>query len=596
MLQIVRDVKESPFYKLNMMLLRLAFGATLVAALGVFLLQGGTVGRQLSFACVCLAFLFACLRRWVLPAVRETWQLDLVVLAYHLLIYMVQWYSVWATPELETPGGIVCLIAVTGLLITSDVLFVAAVLFCGASWLTVRHYAGAPLTSHLILQLMVMASVASAVIRVAVLRMYKSLGDARLREIQNAEELRRAARRLQEETARRQESELRLLQAQKNESLGILAAGVAHDFNNCLLAISAFAENLEITSKDELSRQSASRILTAVEHASGICCQMLTYAGKSSGLLHAVGLCELVREATQLLRASVPARVNLMVECEAETGSITGNETQLQQVLMNLVSNAAEAIDGQGTVEVSVSNLQIEDDLSNVPDNTFGAPLRPGKYVCLRVSDTGCGVSDELSLQMFDPYFTTKESGHGFGLSTVLGIVRSHKATMTVDSAIEKGTLITVMFPSEGMSFADSSQFRIPRQAADSAVAKADRRILVVDDDELVRTPLAKMLTLLDWDVEEVSSGFAAVETLRSGKQFGVLLIDFMMPGLNGYQTLKAIRECGCDAPAILCSGYVAGREEESIVSEFDEYLPKPFQRRELEEKLAAVQGVSEGN
>ena len=584
------EVRESPFYKFNILLLRLAFGGTLVAALGVLVLQGGVVGRRLSCACVGLAFMFAFVQRWVLPRVQEIWQLDLVVLTYHLAIYAVQWYSVASTPELETPGGIVCLISVTGLLISSDFLFGAVVLFCGASWLTVRHYAGVPPTSHAFLQLMVMAPLASTVIRVSVLQIYRSLGDARQREMQNAEELREASSRLEKETGRRQESELRLLQAQKNESLGILAAGVAHDFNNSLLAISAFAESLQVTSEDKVTSHAAEKILSAVEQASRICGQMLTYAGKSSGLQHSLGLSRLVREAEQLLQATVPSNVKLEVSCEPEIGAITGNETQLQQVQMNLVSNAADSIEAQGTVRILVSHLNMQKDLSNVPANCFGAPLLPGKYFCLKVSDTGCGVSDEVLLQMFDPYFTTKESGHGFGLSTVLGIVRSHKATMTVESTVGEGTSITVMFPSEGMAFADSSQFRVPRQVVKPGPDAASRKILVVDDDELVRVPLAKMLGLMDWEVEEVSSGFAALEALRAGKQFGVLLIDFMMPELNGYQTLKAIRELGCDTPAILCSGYISGREEESIVSEFDEYLPKPFHRRELEEKLAAVQ------
>lgn len=585
----MNEVKDSHFYQLNLLVLRLAVWASLMAGLGMFTLQGGVEGRRLLYACTGLAILFAIVQRSLLPRVKEFWQLDLLVLNYHLAIYAVQWYSLYQSPELDATGGVVCVQMAAGLLIRQRFVFISMILLSSVSWLLVRDFAGVPPTGHVVMQLLVMGPLVSVVIRVGVLRIFGSLEDARRRELQQSKNLLESARLLEEETARRQESELRFLQAQKNESLGILAAGVAHDFNNALLAISVFAENLQMTSADEKVLQSSVKIMKAVDHASRICSQMLTYAGKPSGAMQSVKLNELVTEATPLLEASTHSQIDVRVTCEPEVRAITGNQTQLQQVLMNLVTNAAEAISGVGEITVSVNQVVVEKDLSNVPASSFGSPLRAGKYVVLEVSDTGCGISDELLLQMFDPYFTTKETGHGFGLSTVLGIVRSHKATMSVDSEMGEGTSITVMFPSQGMPLADSRQFRAPRQIVAEREKHSRRSILVVDDDDLVRVPMAQMLTLLDWDVEEVTSGFAAIEVLKAGKQFSVLLIDFKMPGLNGHQTLKAIREIGCDTPAILCSGYISSEDVKATISEFDDYLTKPFHRKTLQQKLEAV-------
>ena len=189
--------------------------------------------------------------------------------------------------------------------------------------------------------------------------------------------------------------------------------------------------------------------------------------------------------------------------------------------------------------------------------------------------------------QMFDPYFTTKDSGHGFGLSVVLGIVQSHQASMIINSRVGEGTTATLLFPAYGSSVEDTGEFRIPGSSASSRVSL--RRILVIDDEDLVRTPMAEMLRLLNWQVDDVNNGQEALELIESGATFAVVIVDYRMPGMNGQETLRALREAGCESPAVLCSGYIAEADQQSALEDFDGFLPKPFRREQLEETLRNV-------
>ena len=233
-----------------------------------------------------------------------------------------------------------------------------------------------------------------------------ALQATRRRERETVQQLEETLRRLSQETDRRLESESQLRHAQKTESLGLLAAGVAHDFNNALLAISAFAENIRLTSTSLDSQEYAGEIVKAVQQASGICQQMLTYAGRTSEDYTSVNLSQLANHSLRLLQASVKPGIRIGLNCETESAVIRGNETQLQQVLMNLISNAAEAIPREGTVKVTVSAVVFADDLTNVPDGTLGAPILPGTYYVVGVTDNGVGMSDDTMQQMFDPYLS----------------------------------------------------------------------------------------------------------------------------------------------------------------------------------------------
>lgn len=592
------NIQESPAYRINVITLPLAIAGCCVAAAAIFLLYPSEISIRLGTGCFALAAFFGALHKWVMPKIRTFKQLDVLVFCYHAGIHSLQWLSLTLTPETESPGGALLISAFGGLMFHSSYMLAAAIIFCGTSWLAIRNYLGVPPTPSLILEFFVVAPVFAIIMRLAVRKTHDALSESQSREVSNINELQLTAARLARETQLRRESELKLLHAQKNESLGILAAGVAHDFNNSLLAISAFAENIQLTSEDETIKDAATQIVNAVEQASRICGQMLTYAGKSTGELQRMGLCKLVTDAQPLLQATVGPAIPINVTCLPAEGAITGNETQVQQILMNLVKNAAEAMGESGSININVTKVGFDNNNpDDIPEDYVGSPIGPGKYVQLDVVDSGPGMPEDVVSQVFDPYFTTKQSGHGFGLSTVLGIVRSHKATMTIMSKPNQGTTMRILFPAVGMKFADSGQFRTP--LGPKIVGKSSRseientpfkKILVIDDDELVRTPLSRMLGLMGWEVVDVESGQKAIEVLRQGEQFFVLLVDFKMPLLNGQQTLKAIRELGCETPAILCSGFIAEPEQASVLADFDSFLPKPFHRRDLEEKIAALQ------
>jgi nitrogen-specific signal transduction histidine kinase/CheY-like chemotaxis protein len=379
---------------------------------------------------------------------------------------------------------------------------------------------------------------------------------------------------LQTETELRRDSEARLLQAQKKASLGVMAAGVAHDFNNTLRAITGVSELISIKSREQETRTHAEEICRAVQQASEICRQMLAYTGRSTAEKSVIDLCGLIREMMPLVKAALPDRVAISFEASLEPALVYGNTTQLQQVLMNLVTNAADAIGGKGDIQMRVDNQLVSGRISSSEYFWISSPT-PGEYIALSVTDTGHGMEPDVVAQIFDPYFTTKKSGHGLGLSSVQGIASSHNAALGVWSKPGAGTRFTILFPRK-MS-AESGMDRTNLPGLNTQKTAPSNTILVVDDDDLVRTPLVKMLELLGWTVVEASSGEAAVALTQLRSDFATILVDYTMAGMNGRETWTAIRATGCKSPAILCSGYISSTEDGVYEDSFDGFLQKPF-------------------
>jgi CheY-like chemotaxis protein len=313
---------------------------------------------------------------------------------------------------------------------------------------------------------------------------------------------------------------------------------------------------------------------------------MLAYTGQSPAEKSVLDICALVREMTPLIKATLPDRVSVSYDTNLEPALVYGNTTQLQQVLMNLVTNAADAIDGEGDIQIRVDHQLVSGRISNSEHFWISSPI-PGEYIVLSVADTGHGMEPDLVAQIFDPYFTTKNSGHGLGLSSVQGIAASHNAALGVWSKPGAGTRFTILFPRK--IAADSGMDRINSSTATLQRTSPSNTILVVDDDDLVRTPLVKMLELLGWTVVEASSGEAAVALTKLRTDFATILVDYTMAGMNGRETLTAIRATGCKSPAILCSGYISSTEDGVYEDSFNGFLQKPFRRQELEKVLAQV-------
>ena len=387
------------------------------------------------------------------------------------------------------------------------------------------------------------------------------LAPAIRRELKEVE-IRRERRNLEEQ----------LRQAQKLESLGLLAGGVAHDFNNLLTGILGNASLvLEMLSPPEPERGMLEDVVRASERAAELTRQLLAYAGKGKFVVQPVHLSEVVREIGQLVRSSIPRQVELNMNLPPDLPVVEADPSQMQQLVMNLVINAAEAIgDKTGTVEVTTGVRRIAN--------------RHGIYVCLEVRDTGCGMDAQTREQIFDPFFTTKFTGRGLGLAAVQGIVRSHDGTIDVDSHPGQGSTFRICLPAMERY---AAMWEIPQTAEPNALSGAGI-ILVVDDEELVRRTAKAALQRYGYTVVEAENGLEALELFqRMQDSVALVLLDLTMPVLSGedaYWQLKALKP---DLPVIVSSGYDEMEAERRFGGEgVKDFIKKPYVAQKLAQKV----------
>jgi PAS domain S-box-containing protein len=342
----------------------------------------------------------------------------------------------------------------------------------------------------------------------------------------------------------RKRFEDKLRHTQKLESLGVLAGGIAHDFNNLLVAILGNASIAR--SLPECSEKIAG-LLEEVElgarRAADLTKQMLDYAGQGRSRVESVDVPAAVREMAKLVKALIPKLVGLHYHVQEGLPRIDADPTQLRQVIMNLVTNAAEAI-GQrpGRIVVSVEQQYLSQ--ADI-DSSVGA-ASPGEFVCLEVTDDGAGMDAITASRVFDPFFTTKFKGRGLGMAAVLGIVRGHRGAIRIESREGTGTRVRVFFPA-------------PRQDSPVATSSGGDRgmVLVVDDDDGVRAVGKTALSNAGYQVVTANNGSEGLRMFeRFGAQLKLILMDVTMPGLDGFEALRRIRASGSDIPVLLTSGY----------------------------------------
>jgi PAS domain S-box-containing protein len=400
--------------------------------------------------------------------------------------------------------------------------------------------------------------------------------------------------------------EQRVLQSQKLSSLGLLAGGIAHDFNNLLASILGNAS----IARDGLSADAPQAPpLEAIEHAAQraaeLCRQLLAYAGKGRFEITRIDLNRLVREMCGLLEFSLPdgARLDLRLN---ELSEIKGDATQMRQVIVNLLSNAIEALEGgSGSVVVrSGTCVELEADWTR---SFLAEGPPPPEYAWLEIADDGCGLDAAAWERMFDPFFTTKATGHGLGMSAVLGVVRAHCGAIRVSSAQGTGTKIRVALPASGVRIPDakpplpSRERPAPKSAAfagqepaardliahnmEGAVGKA-RLVLVVDDDEAVRDVCAQALCRAGFEVltaQDGAQGLALFEEHRGSVE--AVVLDSTMPVLDGQATLVRLRALSGELPVVMISGFI----EEAGPVRPSAFLRKPFRPKELVQNVARV-------
>lgn len=384
--------------------------------------------------------------------------------------------------------------------------------------------------------------------------------------------------------------ERKLLETQKLESLGVLAGGVAHDFNNLLAAILGNAGlALADLPPDSPARESLRQIESASRRAAELTQQMLAYAGKGLFMMQHLDLNLLIEDMSYLVKASIVKTASIDYRLAPHLPAVDADATLIRQLMMNLITNAAEAIgDQNGSILVS-SGVRYAD--AQYLATTHLAPNIPaGYYVHLEVSDTGSGMNAETLAKIFDPFFTTKFTGRGLGLAAVLGIVRSHGGAVKVVSTPRDGTTFTILLPCASAVAVAVAEPLPPARPAPLAW-RVGGTVLVIDDEELVRLMLSQLLERLGFSVLVAGDGQAGVEVFRSHADvIGCTLLDMTMPQLNGEQTFRALRLIKSDARVVLMSGY----DEQELSSRFAGqglagFLHKPFSPIDLRDKLQQV-------
>jgi PAS domain S-box-containing protein len=382
-------------------------------------------------------------------------------------------------------------------------------------------------------------------------------------------------------------AEKAVLQKQKLESIGILAGGIAHDFNNLLCGILGGASFVaqSLPSSHPVQPMLAT-VVCASERAAQLTRQMLAYAGKGAFLIQHVDLCNLVRDTCSLLHASVPKSVHLKLQLSHDLPAIETDPGQMQQVVMNLVINAAESIaEGQGGVVVVQTTSQ-EITSGFIEDNNLAsAGIVPGTHVVLDVEDTGCGMDGETRARMFDPFFTTKFTGRGLGLAAVQGIVSTNKGAIQVISGLGRGTKIQVFIPA---SRSGLEKLSVP--PVDSPIEAAGT-IAIIDDEDLVRHVAQAGLTRSGYRVLVAGNGEESLELLQQNQhEIKLLILDMSMPGMSGRDVLEQIRKLNIEVPVAISSGH----NEEEVFRHFSGLgicgvIQKPYTMKALTEKVASL-------
>ncbi len=382
--------------------------------------------------------------------------------------------------------------------------------------------------------------------------------------------------------------ERRLLEGQKLESLGLLAGGIAHDFNNLLTGIlgNASLSRIALTTSSPVDHQ-LHAIETAAIRAAELCRQMLAYAGKGRFVVEPVDLNALSSGLVPLLEVSIARKATLRLDLAAVVPPVLADATQLRQIVMNLVINAADATgDDGGTITVTTGVMHA--DVETLRANVTGTDLRERDYVFLEVSDTGCGMSPEVLTKIFDPFFSTKLAGRGLGLAAVLGIVRGHSGALLVSSEPGRGSKFRLLLPPSVGTPATS----LVLPAADRTAFTRTGHVLVIEDEEPVRIIATKLLATFGLTPHAAPDGRAGIELFRRDPgSWEFVVIDVLMPGFSGEQTLAELRAIRPNVRVLLMSGYNEGDLIRRLSAPGSPlaFLPKPFTRDSLAERLHAL-------
>ena len=371
-------------------------------------------------------------------------------------------------------------------------------------------------------------------------------------------------------------------QSQKMEALGRLAGGVAHDFNNLLTAILGYAELIrEGLGADHPLAQDARELTAAGERATALTSQLLTFSRRQIIEPHLLDLNLTLERSQNLLARLLGEDVELSLRLAPDLWRTQVDPTQIDQILMNLAVNARVAMPRGGRLVIETANIVYERDWRDVD-----ADVKAGEFVMLAVTDTGCGMSRETAGRIFEPFFTTKEQGTGLGLATVYGIVKQHGGGISVSSEPGSGTTFRLYFP-----HGEGAAYDAPRAPAREALARGTEKVLLVEDEDSVRSLVRTMLEMLGYGVVMASRGEEAVELAHvHAGEIDLLVTDVVMPGMNGRELFETLRATQPMMRCLFVSGYtrdVIARH--GVLEEGINLLSKPFSITELATSIRAV-------
>ncbi|MEW6185715.1 MAG: response regulator [Thermodesulfobacteriota bacterium] len=376
--------------------------------------------------------------------------------------------------------------------------------------------------------------------------------------------------------------EEQLLQAQKMESIGTLAGGIAHDFNNLLggiLGYATFAKK-KIAPQNPLYH-SLQNIQRSAEQAAELIKQLLGFARKGKYQVKRINCNALVQNLIQFLKRTIDKRISLKVQLDPQLKLIEGDETQLQQSLINICLNARDAMPGGGTLTITTANHCPGDDFSL---RQWGNPQ--GQYISIILSDTGIGMPPEIHGQIFEPFFTTKEPGRGtgLGLSMVYGIIHNHGGVIEVKSQPGYGTTFELILP----ALPDVTLSEIPSPEPTPISSAGSETILIVDDEEMIRQLGADILEDMGYNILSASRGEEALEIYKArGNRIDLVILDVIMPGMDGKETFLALKALNPGIKVLLSSGYSTdGGVGEIIKKGVRGFIQKPYREEDLLRKV----------
>jgi len=393
----------------------------------------------------------------------------------------------------------------------------------------------------------------------------------------------------------RKRLQAQVLQAQKMDALGQLAGGITHDFNNLLTAVSGYLQLLLIDApQDTQMHQDLMQIKAAVDRGTGLTRQLRLFTRQASGNRQSVSLNEVARETWEIFKRTFPPEITVQLDLASTLWTIEADPNQISQVLVNLCVNARDAMTDANS-ESAGGMLTIETANVETTEERIGryVTAQPGRYVLLRVRDTGVGMAAELLDRLFIPFVTTKSarSGTGLGLAVVYGIVTSHHGFIDVQSTVGKGSVFEILFPMAAQQKAAGHE-----EAAVPPLARGHGRILIVDDEQQVREIMSRVLESCGYEVTSAEDGRDALARFADGVGIDLVILDMMMPGMGGRECLAHLRQRNPGVRVLVTTGYTSDGSAQELLHEGAlGIVEKPLDLKGFAEKVQKIIGADTG-